>query len=88
MSHVPDNSGRPGMSHVTDRGDRRINASVLAFALLALVAGVALLVAGGGVAVTVAGIVLVGLAGIALVSLVFLVVGQGEDRDRAHHPDG
>jgi hypothetical protein len=88
MSHMPDSSGRPGMSHAPDRGDRRVNASVLAFALLALVAGVALLVAGGGVAVTVAGILLVGLAGIALVSLVFLVVGQGEDRDRAHHPDG
>jgi hypothetical protein len=76
------------MSQVPDRGDSRVNASVLAFAVLALVAGVALLVAGGGVAVTVAGIVLVGLAGIAVVSLAFLVIGQGEDRDRAHHPDG
>jgi hypothetical protein len=36
----------------------------------------------------VVGIVLVGLAGIALVSLAFLLVGQGEDRDRAHHPHG
>jgi hypothetical protein len=88
MSRVRDTSGRGGMSRVPDRGDRRVNASVLAFALVALVAGVSLLVAGGGVAVTVAGIVLVGLAGIALVSLAFLVIGQGEDRDRAHHPDG
>jgi hypothetical protein len=88
MSRVPGNSGRPGMGRVPDRGDRRVNASVLAFALLALVAGIALLIAGGDVLVTVAGIVLVGLAGIALVSLAFLVVGQGEDRDRAHHPDG
>jgi len=76
------------MSHVPDHGDRRVNSSVLAFALLALITGVALLLAGGDVAVTVAGIVLVGLAGIALVSLAFLVVGQGEDRDRAQHPDG
>jgi hypothetical protein len=76
------------MSQGPDRSDRRLNASVVAFTLLALAGGIALLIASEGVAATVAGIVLIGLAGIALVSLSFLVVGQGEDRDRAHHPDG
>jgi hypothetical protein len=76
------------MSQGPDRSDSRLNASVIAFALLALAGGIALLIASEGVAATVAGIVLIGLAGIALVSLSFLVIGQGEDRDRARHPDG
>jgi hypothetical protein len=68
--------------------DRRTNAIILGLALLALLGGIALLVAAHGVAGTVAGIVLVGLAGIALVSLLFLLVGQGEDRDRMRNPRG
>jgi hypothetical protein len=68
--------------------DRRTTAVVVALALVALVGGIALLVAVDGVVAMVAGIVLVGLAGIALVSLAFLLVGQGEDRDRVHHPQG
>jgi hypothetical protein len=76
------------MRPAADRGDRTGNAIILCGALLALIAGVALLIAGGGVAVTVAGILLIGLAGIALVSLVFLIVGQGEDRDRMRNPHG
>jgi len=71
-----------------DRGNRTGNAIILCAALLALVAGIALLIAGGGVAVTVTGILLIGLAGIALVSLVFLIIGQGEDRDRMRNPHG
>jgi hypothetical protein len=71
-----------------DRANRAGNTVILCVALLALLAGVALLIAGGGVAVTVAGILLIGLAGIALVSLVFLIVGQGEDRDRTRNPHG
>ncbi len=68
--------------------ERRTNAIILGLALLALLGGIVLLVAAPGVAGTVAGIVLVGLAGIALVSLAFLVVGQGEDRDRMRNPRG
>jgi hypothetical protein len=76
------------MSEGADTGPRRGNAVILCLALLALLAGIALLIIGGSVGVTVAGILLVGLAGIALVSLAFLVVGQGEDRDRTRHPRG
>jgi hypothetical protein len=50
--------------------------------VLALVAGVVLLVAGEGALASVAGAVLLGLAGIAFVALVFLLVGESEDRDR------
>ena len=64
------------------------NVLILGGAILSLVAGVVVLAALAGVAATVAGIVLLGLGGIALVSLVFLVVGQGEDRDRIQHPRG
>jgi hypothetical protein len=66
----------------------RGNVLILGGGILSLVAGVVVLAALGGVAATVAGIVLLGLGGIALVSLVFLVVGQGEDRDRMQHPRG
>jgi hypothetical protein len=76
------------MSSAADRRNRAGNVIILCAALLALVGGVALLIAGGGIGVTVAGILLVGLAGIALVSLVFLIVGQGEDSDRMRNPHG
>jgi hypothetical protein len=61
---------------------------VLGGAVLALIVGVVLLSAVDGLGAMVAGIVLVGLAGIALVSLVFLLVGQGEERDRSDRPRG
>ena len=70
------------------RTDRLTNSIVLGLAILALVAGAVLLLVAHGVAATVAGIFLLGLAGIALVSLAFLIVGQGEDRDRTRHPQG
>jgi hypothetical protein len=64
------------------------NAIIAAFAVLALIAGVVVLLLVSGVGATVAGIVLIGLGGIALVSLAFLVIGQGEDRDRMRNPRG
>ena len=68
--------------------DRRLNSVVLGLAVLMLIAGAVLLIAADGLGAMIAGIVLLGLGGIALVSLAFLIVGQGEDRDRARHPRG
>jgi hypothetical protein len=50
--------------------------------VIALVAGVVLLLAAGGDNVWIAGVVLLGLAGIAFVALVFLLVGESEDSER------
>jgi hypothetical protein len=50
--------------------------------VLALVAGVVLLVAGEGTLASTVGAALLGLAGVAFVALVFLLVGESEDRDR------
>jgi hypothetical protein len=66
----------------------RANSIVLGLGLLALLAGVVVLLAARGLAATVTAIFLLGLSGIALLSLVFLLVGQGEDRDRIRHPHG
>jgi hypothetical protein len=66
----------------------RANLLIVACGLVSLLAGVIVLAAVRGVAATIAGIILLGLGGIALVSLVFLFVGQGEDRDRMRHPNG
>jgi divalent metal cation (Fe/Co/Zn/Cd) transporter len=52
--------------------------------VLALVAGAVLLVAGEGTLASIVGAVLLGLAGIAFVALVFLLVGESEDRDRGN----
>ncbi len=68
--------------------DRRLNSFVLGLAVLMLIAGAVLLIAADGLGAMIAGIVLLGLGGIALVSLAFLIVGQGEDRDRTRHPQG
>jgi hypothetical protein len=68
--------------------DRRLNSVVLGLAVLALIAGALLLIAADGLGAMIAGTVLLGLGGIALVSLAFLIVGQGEDRDRTRHPQG
>jgi hypothetical protein len=76
------------MSSEPGKSDRIVNAIVLGLALLTLVGGIVLMLAVSGVAATVAGIALVGLAGISLVSLAFLLVGQGEDRDRLRRPRG
>ena len=67
----------------------RHDAPILASsAALALVVGVVVLAVGGGFAAEIAAIALLGLAGIAIVSLVFLLVGQSEERDREQHPGG
>jgi len=66
----------------------RGNLLILGGGILSLLAGTVVLAALSGLAATIAGIVLIGLGGIALVSLVFLLVGQGEDRDRMRHPHG
>jgi uncharacterized membrane protein YuzA (DUF378 family) len=50
--------------------------------VLALAAGVVLLVVGEGTLASTVGAALLGLAGIAFVALVFLLVGESEDRDR------
>ncbi len=76
------------MSAQSRDSDHRANAIIVSIALLALLAGVVLLAAVAGVVALVAGIVLIGLAGITLVSLVFLRIGQSEDRDRSRHPEG
>jgi hypothetical protein len=64
------------------------NRVVLAAGVVALVAGVVVLIAFSGTAAEIAGAMLLGLAGIAFVSLVFLVIGQGEESDRRRHPRG
>jgi hypothetical protein len=50
--------------------------------VVALIAGVVLLVIGEGTVASTVGAALLGLAGIAFVALVFLLVGESEDRDR------
>jgi hypothetical protein len=50
--------------------------------IVALVAGVVLLVVGEGAIPSIVGAGLLGLAGIAFVALVFLLVGESEDRER------
>jgi uncharacterized membrane protein YuzA (DUF378 family) len=50
--------------------------------ILALLAGIVVLVAGQGSLASTIGAVLLGLAGIAFVALAFLLVGESEDRDR------
>ncbi|HEV2923334.1 MAG TPA: hypothetical protein VGW98_04810 [Solirubrobacteraceae bacterium] len=50
--------------------------------ILALVAGTVVLVAGEGTLASTVGAALLGLGGIAFVALVFLLVGESEDRDR------
>jgi uncharacterized membrane protein YuzA (DUF378 family) len=50
--------------------------------ILALLAGIVVLVAGQGSLASTIGAVLLGLAGLAFVALAFLLVGESEDRDR------
>jgi hypothetical protein len=57
------------------------------FALLAILSGAVALVIGGSTA-TVIGGALLGLGCIAFVALLFLLVGESEDRDRTRHPRG
>jgi hypothetical protein len=59
-----------------------------AVSVLILCTGVMLLVLAHGILALVAGSALVGVSGIALVALAFLLIGEGEERDRQRHPRG
>ena len=61
---------------------------IICLGLLAAVAGAVVVLTLGGNTAVVAGSVLLGLAGIAFVALIFLLVGESEDRDRTRHPRG
>jgi hypothetical protein len=56
---------------------------LVAVGSLCLLAGALVLLLGSGFAASIVGAGLLGLAGIAFVSLVFLLVGESEDRDYA-----
>jgi uncharacterized membrane-anchored protein len=71
----PQGSNKPPGSITADR-------VVLGIGVLALVAGVATLFAAHGTVASIIATGLLGLAGICLVSLLFLLVGESEDRDR------
>lgn len=61
---------------------------ILGGAVTLLVVGIVLLVIGGAVVVSAIGWALCGFGGVVLVSLVFLLVGESEDRDRRKNPGG
>jgi hypothetical protein len=64
------------------------NRFAIAAGVVALVAGIVVLAVASGTGATIAAAMLFGLAGIAFVSLVFLIVGQGEEADRRRNPRG
>ncbi len=61
---------------------------ILGSALALLAAGAVLSAVGGTVLVMAVGWTLFGIALVILVSLVFLLVGESEDRDRLRNPHG
>ena len=63
-----------------------VNRVTAGVGVVGLVLGVILLIAAGGLALWVAGVALLGLSGIAFVALVFLLVGESEERDRLRNP--
>jgi len=65
-----------------------VNRATAGFGALALALGVILLVLADGLVLRVLGLSLLGLSGIAFMALVFLLVGQSEERDRVRHPRG
>jgi hypothetical protein len=69
---------RPGRS---DTALTRADLVVIWGGVACLLAGILLLALAGSFAVTLVAICLLGLAGIAVVSLLFLLVGESEDRD-------
>jgi uncharacterized membrane protein YkgB len=85
MRAKPQNAGGkpPGRAEVPPE-----NRIAIAIGALALIAGIAVLAAASGTGAAIAGAMLLGIAGIAFVSLVFLIVGQSEDRDRRRRPGG
>ncbi|HEX4807197.1 MAG TPA: hypothetical protein VFU94_14960 [Conexibacter sp.] len=64
------------------------NRAILVSALVLLAAGIALAAVGVSVLVSAIGWGLFGIALVILVSLLFLVVGESEDRDRIRNPRG
>jgi hypothetical protein len=70
------------------RADARDVRALIGAAALTLVAGIVVIALAGDTVATVIGIGLLGLAALALVSLVFLLVGQSEERDRRRDPGG
>jgi len=67
---------------------RAENRFAIGVAVVSSMLGVLALVVLGGIVQIVAASVLLGITGVALVSLVFLLVGQSEERDRQQHPGG
>lgn len=67
---------------------RMSNRAILIAALVLLAAGIVLAAVGSSVLVTAIGWALFGVALVILVSLVFLLVGESEDRDRLRNPRG
>jgi hypothetical protein len=65
-----------------------VNRVTAGVGVVALVLGAILLIAAGGLGLWVAGVALLGLSGIAFVALVFLLVGESEERDRLRNPRG
>ena len=65
---------------------RATTADLLAGGLgvIALLAGLVLIITSGGSTGKTVGAVLLGLAGIAFVALAFLLIGESEDRDRSN----
>jgi hypothetical protein len=61
--------------------------TAISVSVAAAVAGIALMVLSSGSVALVIGACLVGVAGIAVVALVFLLVGESEDRDLGSGPD-
>jgi uncharacterized membrane protein YkvI len=64
------------------------NRRILFAALVLLAAGIVLAAVGSSVLVTAIGWALFGVALVILVSLLFLLVGESEDRDRLRNPNG
>jgi hypothetical protein len=64
------------------------NRGILIVALVLLAAGIVLAAVGSSVLVTAVGWALFGVALVILLSLVFLLVGESEDRDRLRNPRG
>jgi hypothetical protein len=60
----------------------------LAAGLITLIAGIAMTATDNGVVVVTIGLVVLGTGGVILVSLMFLAVGESEDRHRERHPNG
>jgi hypothetical protein len=67
---------------------RMTNRGILIGALVLLAAGIVLAAVGSSVLVTAIGWALFGIALVVLLSLVFLLVGESEDRDRLRNPNG